>query len=166
VTFFSNRRVGREDDPRDLELPRAAVVLIVGGAGLSTLMSLALYLFPDRMIQVWPWPLTELTARMLGAICALGIVGYGVWYEPRWSSARILVQVAMIMLLLILLGGVRARAEFDPSKALTWVFAAGFVVTLCGAAGLYMRMERVRSGRHPAASDRGSDEPTPRPRAS
>jgi hypothetical protein len=140
VIFLMNRRVEGSSET-GLELPRPAAAFIVVGACLSTLMSAALYLFPDRLLTVWPWHLTELTARMLGAIFALGIAGFGVVRDRRWTSARILAQVAMIMLALILVSAIRAHAEFDRSRALTWLFAAGFIITLFGAAGLYTRME-------------------------
>jgi uncharacterized membrane protein YciS (DUF1049 family) len=50
----------------------------------------------------------------------------------------------MIMLALILVSAIRAHAELDSSRALTWLFAAGFIVTLFAAAGLYTRMELRR----------------------
>jgi hypothetical protein len=57
------------------------------------------------------------------------------------ERARILVQVAGIMVLLILVAGIRSRHEFDASNALTWPFAAGFCVTAAGVVILYLRME-------------------------
>src|SRR4029077_10422999 len=96
--------------------------------------------FPDEAIDVWPWPLTRLTARMLGAIFALGLAGLGAWRERRWSPARILLQVAGVMVLLILVAGIRARHEFDASNVLTWLFAAGFCVTAAGGFILYFRV--------------------------
>jgi uncharacterized membrane protein len=88
----------------------------------------------------------------LGAIFVLGLAGLGAWRERRWSAARILVQVAGIMVLLILVAGVRARYEFDPSNILTWLFAAGFCATGAGIVILYVRMEHLakhHSGRTP-----------------
>ena len=91
-------------------------------------MSLFLYLFPSRGADVWPWHLTPLTARVLGAVFALGGAGVGTWWERRWSAIRILAQVAGVMLVLIVIAAARAHAEFDTSKALTWLFlwASGF----------------------------------------
>jgi hypothetical protein len=67
--------------------------------------------------------------------------GPGAARERRWSAARILLQVEGIMLFLILVAGVRAHNQFDPSNALTWMFAAGFVATALATAILYIRME-------------------------
>ena len=116
-----------------------------GGLVLVGLTSLAmcvfLYLFPSRAVSAWPWQLTPLTARMLGAIFALGIAGVGAWWERRWSAMRILLQVAGFMLVLILIAAARAHAEFDTSNALTWLFLVGFVGTTVALVVLYVRME-------------------------
>ena len=66
-----------------------------------------------------------MTARVMGAIFALGVAGVGAFTDRRWTSARILLQVEGFMLALILLAVVRARGDFDPSRVLTWAFAAG-----------------------------------------
>jgi hypothetical protein len=146
AVFLANQR---EYPPRtgdEVVLPPAAAGAIVIAGALSVAMSAFLYLFPHRAIDIWPWQLTPLTARMLGAIFALGLAGLGAVRERRWSAARMLMQVACVMLLLILLAGVRAHREFDSSNILTWLFAAGFVGTTVATVALYVRMEsRVRS---------------------
>ena len=49
---------------------------VVGALTLS--ISLLLFLQPQAMIDVWPWALTPLTARVAGAMFALpGLVGLG-----------------------------------------------------------------------------------------
>ena len=111
---------------------RAALVL----AGVASMaMCVFLYLFPSRAVAVWPWQLTPLTARMLGAIFALGVAGVGAWWERRWSAIRILLQVAGFMLVLILIAATRAHSEFDTSNALTWLFLVGFVMTTVALVG-------------------------------
>ena len=139
--FVRNQREYVAATGTELVIPRLAAAVIVAAGGLALLTSAFLYLFPDEAIDVWPWPLTRLTARMLGAIFALGLAGLGAWRERRWSAARILVQVAGIMVLLILVAGIRARHEFDASNVLTWLFTAGFCVTAAGVVILYLRME-------------------------
>jgi hypothetical protein len=120
--------------------PAAAGALVLAGVA-SMVMCVFLYLFPARAVTVWPWPLTPLTARMLGAIFALGVAGIGAWRERRWSAIRVLLQVAGFMLVLILIAAARARSEFDTSNALTWLFLAGFAMTTAALVVLYVRME-------------------------
>ncbi len=128
----------------DLLLPQA-VARIIGAVGvLAVVTGLSLFLWPAKAITYWPWLITPLTARVLGAIYCLGIAGVGMFFDRRWSSARLSFQVAVAMLVLILVAGLRARAQFDPGNVLTWMFLGGFVaVTICVAA-VYWRMERLR----------------------
>lgn len=118
---------------------------MIGGIGVLALaMGLFLFLAPAAAIRIWPWHLTPLTARVLGAIFCLGLAGIGAPIDRRWSSARLPFQVAATMLALIIVAGICARTEFDPSNALTWVFAAGFVGLAAALIMVYARMERTR----------------------
>jgi hypothetical protein len=139
--FFRNQReYSREDaEPVYLGPVAAAALVLVGVAAAGS--ALFLYLFPVRAVRVWPWQLTPLTARMLGAIFALGIAGIGAAWERRWSAARIPVQVAGIMLVLLLIAGARAHAEFDAGNLLTWLLLAGFSASALALLLLYVRME-------------------------
>ena len=111
--------------------------------------SLFLFLLPAAAIAIWPWTLTELTARVTGAIFALGVAGLGAFVDKRWTSVRILLQVAALMLGLFLVSAVRSHGDFDTSKPLTWIFAAGFTALAAGVAILYIRMERTDRTRTP-----------------
>ena len=143
ATWALNRRVPPATAP-ELMLAQGTA-LVIGGLGVAALATgLFLFLAPRAAIAVWPWTLTELTARVMGAIFALGVAGLGAFTDRRWSSARILLQVAGIMLVLILIAAVRARGDFDTGRPLTWMFAAGFVGLAVGVAVLYVRMERRR----------------------
>jgi hypothetical protein len=123
---------------------RVSRVIAVLGA-LSVLTGLFLFLTPARAVAVWPWTVTPSTAQVLGAIFCLGIAWLGALFDRRWSSARILLQVAALMLVLILLAGVRAAGELDPFNAMTWLIAGGFAGVLAAIATLYLRMQRLLS---------------------
>jgi hypothetical protein len=143
VVFFRNMGQYAPALDRDLKVPRAAALTMVIGGALAVVMGSYLYLFPRKAIEIWPWTLTPLTARVLGAILALGLAGLGALRERRWSAARILLQVEGIMLGLILIAGLRAHDQFDTSKTLTWLFAAGFGVTALATVAFYVRMESL-----------------------
>jgi hypothetical protein len=100
-----------------------------------------LFLLPHQAVTIWPWTLTPLTSRVLGAIFCLGLAGLGVLFDHRWSSARVLLQVAALMLALIVVAGARATGEFDPANAMTWLVSGGFVAVLGAVIALYLRME-------------------------
>jgi len=143
TVWFLNRR---EQSPRtadDLLIPQRTA-LLMGLFGMAALVTSGfLFLVPSAAIVIWPWTLTELTARVMGAIFALGVAGLGAVRDRRWTSMRILLQVAGVMLVLILIAAVRAHGDFDTSKPLAWVFAAGFLGMAIGIAVLYIRMERA-----------------------
>jgi hypothetical protein len=150
AVFVRNQLEYRTAAADELMMSPLAAALIACSGALSVATAVFLYLFPHRAIEVWPWHLTPLTARMLGAIFALGLAGLGAARERRWSSARILLQVAGVMLALILVAGIRAHDEFDSSNALTWILAIGFAGTAVAGGWLYLRMEtraRAESGR-------------------
>jgi hypothetical protein len=141
AVWWANRRRDAPGTSGELLIPvRVSRVIAVLG-GLSVLTALFLFVFPGRAAAVWPWMLTPLTARVMGAIFALGIAGLGAAADRRWSSARILLQVAALMLALILAAGARASGELDPANAMTWLIGAGFTAVLAAIAVLYARMQ-------------------------
>jgi hypothetical protein len=156
LAWFRNRRHDGPRDDADLLLPVFTARLIAGVGALSVAMGLFLFLVPDRAIAFWPWTLTPLTARVLGAIFCLGVAGMGVVVDRRWGAARVPLQVAGLMLTLILVAGVRGHAEFDPANVLTWTLASGFGTLLIALGSLYSRMEARR--RSPV--DRAKPNPT------
>jgi hypothetical protein len=128
-------------------VPRAAAVT---GRALGLLASgtaIVLFTAPGRAIAVWPWHLTPLTARAVGAIFSLGVAGLTGFTSRRWSQLRTLLHVAGIMLALILIAAVRAHREFDSARPLTWLFAVGFLVTSAGLARLYTSMAAIGTER-------------------
>jgi hypothetical protein len=99
----------------------------VTGALLAAL-SLLFFIRPDLMIQLWPWKLTPLTARVLCGWLALpGVLQLVLSREPRWSAWRTPVESQIVSVALILVAGVRAVGEFDSGKPSTPLIAAGVV---------------------------------------
>ena len=139
--WWANRRRDVPGTSAELLVPVRVSRIIAVLGGLSVLTALFLFVFPGRAAAVWPWMLTPLTARVMGAIFALGIAGLGALADRRWSSTRILLQVAALMLALILAAGARASGELDPSSAMTWLIGAGFTAVLAAIAVMYARMQ-------------------------
>ncbi len=144
--YVSNRRHDPPAADGDLLMPLTAA-RIIGIVGVLALVTgLFLFVAPARAISVWPWLLTPLTARVMGAVFCLGLAGIGALIDRRWASARIPLQVALVMLILILIGGIRAHRDFSADKPLTWTFVGGFVVLTLAMAIFYVRMERLDRG--------------------
>jgi hypothetical protein len=123
--------------------------LVIGAVGAVTLVvSLFLFLSPALMIDWWPWMLTPLTARVLGAMFALpGIVGLGIAAEPRWSGARIILESQAFSILMILIAAGRAWNDFNHANLVSWLFVGGLVGLWFLIAALYAGMEISRHTR-------------------
>ena len=115
---------------------------IVGLIGLLALVQgIVMFLAPTQVIAIWPWMLTPLTCRVVGAIFCLGSAGIGVLVDPRWTTVKLMLQVEALMVALMLIGAVRARAEFDSGRPVTWLMLGGFGAVLLGSAHLWYTME-------------------------
>ncbi|HET9650093.1 MAG TPA: hypothetical protein VFP34_17950 [Microlunatus sp.] len=142
--WLANRRYAAppEDDEPRLSRGAARVVGVVGL--LALVQGVTLFVAPTLMIPYWPWPLTPLTAQVIGAIFCLGCAGLVSLRDNRWSTIELLVQVAMVMIVSIMVAAIRAAGEFDPRRVLTWLLLAGFVLVLLGCLWLWLTMTRRR----------------------
>ena len=146
-TWFANRRFAAEARVDERRLGNVAR-WIVGLIGLLALtQGIVMFLAPTQVIAIWPWTLTPLTCRVVGAIFCLGSAGIQALVDPRWSTLRLMLQVETLMVALMLIAAVRARAEFDTSRPVTWLMLSGFVGVLLGSMCLWWTMEmRLRPG--------------------
>jgi hypothetical protein len=143
AVWLRNRTTDRGTvEPGELVIP-PAIRLFIGCIGLITLVvSLLLFLQPDLMIRLWPWMLTPLTARVVGAMFALpGVVGLGIALEKRWSAARIILEAQAFSIVMILIATARAWGDFEQSNAITWLFVGGLSFLLVVLAVLYASIE-------------------------
>jgi hypothetical protein len=118
-------------DTQDAVIP-FLIRLFIGAIGVVLLgISLFLFIQPVIMIGLWPWTLTPLTARVMGAMFALpGVVGLGIALDMRWSSANIILQSQSFSILLILIAAVWAWRDFDWTKLVSWMFVSGLGLML------------------------------------
>ena len=144
--WLANRRYAVAPTADDVVLRPVdrAVIAVVGLVAL--VQGLVMFVAPSAVIDLWPWPLTPLTCRVVAAVFCLGGAGASVWVDPRWTSLRLMLQVEVVMLVLILVGVVRARGEMVGGRALTWPLLLGAVGMLAGSAFLWIRYERRPAG--------------------
>jgi hypothetical protein len=126
----------------DLRVPRLVRLLIGIVGGLTLLTSMILFLQPGFMISTWPWQLTPLTARVMGALFALTGVGeLAIALDARWSAVRIPLQSQLMGLVLIGLAMVFSWSNFHQANPLTWIFLASIVFLLVASPLVYLWME-------------------------
>lgn len=108
-------------------------VLFVVGL-LMAAGALFLLLAPAAAAEVWPWPLTPLTARVLAGWQALLAVGLlTISRERRWSAWRIPLHTILIWQGGLLLAFVLRGGVFGPAGPLNWftVYSlAGFLALM------------------------------------
>jgi hypothetical protein len=66
----------------------------IAASGLTILLTgVALFSVPERMIPVWPWSITPLTARILGGFFVLtGLVDLSMALDRRWGAGRMILE--------------------------------------------------------------------------
>ena len=134
---------GPAETSPDRRVPRLVRLAIGIVGGLTLLTSIILFLQPSFMIRFWPWQLTPLTARVLGALFALTGVGeLAIALDARWSAVRIPLQSQMIGIALIALAIIFSWRNFHQANPLTWVFIASILFLLVASPLLYLWMER------------------------
>ena len=142
LLWLRNRSTDPGPTSHDRRVPRL-VRLVIGIVGSLTLLtSVVLFLQPGFMISIWPWQLTPLTARVIGALFALTGVGeLAIALDVRWSAARIALQSQMIGVAAIALAMVFSWSNFQRAKPFTWVFLASILFLLVASPLLYLWME-------------------------
>jgi hypothetical protein len=142
AVFLLNQAVSPSASPDELRIPATArVVTAMAGLG-AVVLGAYVFGFPNRAINIWPWTLTPLTARVTGAILMLGISGLIIAADARWTTAKIMLQVARIMIVLFLVAAARAHDQLDSSRPMTWLLGIGLTLVLLAATALDLRMSR------------------------
>ena len=121
-----------------------AVRWISGAVGIVlTVAIVVLFVFPDPMIERWPWAVSPLTSRvLLGWAAVFSVVSVYFAFETRWSAARIPIESLVIWFGLMLFGFARSWNDVDATNPILWVVLGGVTIYLAGLSGLYVLMER------------------------
>lgn len=131
-------------EPRDARVPSLIRALAAaGGAGLVLAGAVA-FLSPETMMDHWPWTLTPLTARVMGAcLVESGLIALVLARDARWSAWRILTQTTVVGAALLLIGVLRAWDDLDSGDPAAILLIVGLPVTIVGAAVLHVVMDRA-----------------------
>jgi len=151
VVITVRQRRGRSSDaartrrlPALVRLALGALVLIFGVVGVR------LFLVPDLTTSWWPWQLTPLTSRAIGAwLISLGVAAAHSLFEDDVARIRPLGATAVVFGVLESIALLRYGGELDWSSPT----AVGYVAVLIALLGL--GLWALYSGR--SAQDAGSD---------
>ncbi|MEO8288999.1 MAG: hypothetical protein ABI670_21520 [Chloroflexota bacterium] len=135
-------------EPDDITVPasvRVAAAVIGAGAMVLAILLFVLPQFGTAALDIWPWKLTPLTARVTAAAISFPAAAWMVLArDSRWSAWRIPLEVQVVALGLALLGIPRAWDNFDPNRLATWVFIGVLLVLVAATVFLYVSMESRR----------------------
>jgi len=111
--------------------------------GVAAVIAAAVFFLSTRTaIDLWPWKLTPLTARVLASFTAqVGVGALVLSAERRWSGWRLIVQTFFVATAFLLVGAGRAWEDFDDGDEMTYLYLGGLVATDLGLLVLYRRME-------------------------
>lgn len=129
-------RSGGSDPPSPPELPkRLRVISCLVGAAIAGL-GVALFAVPERVLGVWPWALTPLTARAVAAwLVGVGVVLMVVMRDGVWRTLVAPSGSGVVLAVLQLLALARYGSDVDWGRPATWVYASAWLTV--GAAGVY-----------------------------
>jgi hypothetical protein len=135
-------------------------------AVLTGLTGLVMFLLPQPAGQsYWPWPLTPLVARYLGALFIGIAVGAMLCARATdWSQVRLLFPPGLTFTGLSVVAAAIHFASFNPARLATWLFFALYVAVFLAGLLAYLRYERARSAlrrAHGSAASGDNGEPRP-----
>lgn len=144
--WWRNQRTDPQTpEANDLTVPQTVrtAALVVGIA--IALAGVLVFVQPELAKNVWPWTLTDLTARVLaGWLMLPAIGGLYLMREPRWSAWRVLLETASVGALFFLIAMIVAWSDWSQTNPLTWITALLIVGAVLGAPTLILIVERQR----------------------
>ena len=137
LVFFGLReaRRGGDEAVRDAPMPRWAMVLLGAQAAVMVPLGAALFAAPETFDIVWPWSLTPLTGRIVGAwLVGLGLGAAHSALERDWRRARPAAATALLFGALELVALARYSETVNWGDGRTWayVLTLGFMLALGG----------------------------------
>ena len=104
-------------------------------AALLLLFGAALFLAPQTAAPLWPWMLTPLTGRAVGAwLLGLGIAAAQMGWENDWQRGRVAMAAYTLLGVLELLALARYAGALDWSEPRAWVYLL-FLVSVLAVGG-------------------------------
>jgi len=151
------RRPGA-DPPRLLPLPSwLRGILFVQGV-VMLVVGIIMLLSPQTIIPVWPWALSALTSRAIGAWgIGLGVIAIQAPWENDWQRMWPMSFSNMLYGALQTLNLLRFSADIDLAQPSAWMYVL-FVLSIF-LVGLYGVWAIRRVTKPPVSLDMGSEDP-------
>ncbi len=135
VMFLVQRRVPGDDPPVTRPLPGGLSVLLAVQALVLVATGVALLAVPARIAGHWPWAVTPLTGRAVGAWCLpLGVAAALALRERDVRRLRAAALAYVVLGVLHLVAVLRFRLDVRFGEPATWAYLA-VLVSMVAAGG-------------------------------
>ncbi|HYM40916.1 MAG TPA: hypothetical protein VEY12_12380 [Thermoplasmata archaeon] len=147
--FLQTRKRGR-DPPGQDRLPSALrFALLIEGTG-TLVVGLALFVIPDAMRPLWPWSLTTLTARAIGAwLVGIAVLQLQAFRENEFSRIRPMGAGIAVFGVLELIALARYPSEMAWSTPGAWLYLIFLASLLSVGVVVCLGAERFKSPSRP-----------------
>lgn len=137
------------DPPRQTSLPVWVRGILAVHAVIMIPLGLVLLIAPQAVLGIWPWALTPLTGRAIGAwSLALGVAAAHAIWENDWARVNVATMSYTVFGVFELIALVRYAGRVDWGQPQAWIYVLFLVSVL--VVGLYGWRE---STRYSAATD-------------
>ena len=110
----------------DTPMSRRARILLGGAGGAVVLAALLAFALPQVTIEIWPWTLTPLTARIVATVVALfGSLWVSVALSGGRTAARIPLEAHAVGLVFLLIAALRGSGDIEWTNPLAAVLVTG-----------------------------------------
>jgi hypothetical protein len=135
ILLFLQLRVPGGDPPPQVAIHPAARGLIAVQATIMVALGVMLFFAPQASLEMWPWRLTPLTARAIGAwLLGLGIAAAQVTLENEWLRARPVTASCITFAVLQFVALARYPATLAWDGPAAWLYVV-FLVSLLAVGG-------------------------------
>ncbi len=142
----------------DRTLPIWLKIVLVVMAVMQLVFGLTLLINPAALTNMWPWPMTPVTTRLLGSstLVSVPLALLSVWFD-RFSAARIPMVMMLTYRVLQIAAGLVHFKQFDLASPTTWnYFGGGGIALIALLIGLARGSNLGRPATGPRLSLRGS----------
>lgn len=128
VGIMQQRGYSGGDPPREVPLPVWTRLTLFGAGGLLLAVGAVLVLAPAVAEPLWPWQLTPLTSRMIGAwVVAQGVWAVAAGRENDWTRlGPVMVELSLVAILQ-LIALARYAAAVDWTRPQAWAYLVFWV---------------------------------------